>query len=378
MKRKARIFAALCVVAVGAQALYIYRAKTRLAPPPPERPDVPVLVPETPAQDPPVEQTVLPTSFPAATPASSPPAAAPAAAPVAAAPPAEVPPDRIFFRYNGVDSHYGKVAYVEPARSEKPNFVDQLSCEVVYVSADRGICLSADRGVLTTYAATLFDAGTFEKLSEFSLAGIPSRARVSRDAKLAALTVFVTGHGYSTLDFSTQTLIVDATSGKVHGDLETFAVTRDGMPFKEADFNFWGVTFTPDSKRFYATLSSGGQHFLVEGDVEGRSAKVIHANVECPSLSPDGTRVAYKKRFKVGDRIEWQLHVLDLASGKETPLSEKRSVDDQLEWLDNATVLYTVPVRDDSPSTNVWLAAADGSRKPRLYLRTAYSPAAVR
>ena len=365
MKRPGRIFAALCIVGAGALAFHIYRAKTRL-------PAAPV---EAPAEAP----TPIPTQEPV--PVVEPPVSATAsAAPVPEVPAqqAEPAPRRIFFRYNRVDSHYGKLAFVEPAHSLTPHFVEQFSCEVVYVSADRGICLSADRGVFTTYAATLFDAQSFAKLGEFSLAGIPSRARVSRNGKMAALTVFVTGHGYTSLDFSTQTLLIDASTGRVIADLESFAVTRNGSPFKETDFNFWGVTFTPDSKRFYATLSSGGEHFLVEGDIEARTARVIHSNVECPSLSPDGTRVAYKKRFKIDNRIVWQLHVLELESGKETSLAEKRSVDDQLEWLDSSTVLYTVPESEQSPSTNVWLAAADGSRKPRLYLRTAYSPAAVR
>ena len=44
----------------------------------------------------------------------------------------------------------------------------------------------------------------------------------------------------------------------------------------------------------------------------------IHSDAECPSLSPDGTRVAYKKRLsRLGP---WDLVVLDLATGIETPL----------------------------------------------------------
>jgi hypothetical protein len=316
----------------------------------------------------------------------SPPSTRADVAPVGAAPavapksPPAYSPSRVFFRYNGVDSHYGKVAYVKPGQPNKPQFVDQLSCEVVYAAGGRGICLSAKRGVVTTYSAKLFDAETFQTRSQFPLNGVPSRSRVSRDGKLAAFTVFVSGHGYTALDFSTQTLLVDTTTGAAIADVETFAVTRDGKPFKEVDFNFWGVTFTPDGKDFYATLSSGGKHFLVRGNVESRTATVIHDNVECPSLSPDGTRVAYKKRFRVDNRIVWELHVLDLATGKETALKEKRSIDDQLEWLDADTVLYSVPETDDdtSPSTNIWKTAADGKTGPSLFLKRAFSPSAVR
>ena len=67
-----------------------------------------------------------------------------------------------------------------------------------------------------------------------------------------------------------------------------------------------------------------------------RRARVLHENVECPSISPDNTRVAYKKW--VGDT--WQLHVLDLATMRETPLAEKRHIDDQVEWLDDERILY--------------------------------------
>ncbi len=44
----------------------------------------------------------------------------------------------------------------------------------------------------------------------------------------------------------------------------------------------------------------------------------------------------------VDGRVFWQLQVLDLAGGKEAQLSEKRSIDDQLEWLDDGNVLYSV------------------------------------
>ena len=68
---------------------------------------------------------------------------------------------------------------------------------------------------------------------------------------------------------------------------------------------------------------------------------MIHENVECPSLSPDGTRIAYKKRTG-SDTTPWHLTVLDLATMRETPLAESRSVDDQAEWLDDDHVLYGV------------------------------------
>jgi hypothetical protein len=79
--------------------------------------------------------------------------------------------------------------------------------------------------------------------------------------------------------------------------------------------------------------------------------------------------------------VLWQLQVLDLATGREIPLAEQRSVDDQLEWLDDDTVLYTVSsgtAEQSSASTDVWRTAADGSGSPRVFKRNAYSPAIAR
>lgn len=377
-----KVFAALCVGGAATLLLYIHGAKTRLA-------DVEKSVPapeaiRTEVQpdpiSPPVEERVTTSGTGAAS-------AGPTVVPKSEPKRSErarrehvnattFRPQGVFFRYNGLDGHYGQLAFVRLEHPEAPQFIDRLSCEVAYVSGGRGICLAADRGVVTTYAAKLFDANTFQVLTEFPLNGVPSRSRVSADGRLAALTVFVSGHGYDSLDFSTQTLLVDVAQRKVIADLEGFAVTRDGQRFANKDFNFWGVTFTPDASHFYATLSTDRQHFLVKGDIAGRSAVVVHANVECPSLSPDGTRVAYKKRSVEGGRVVWQLHVLDLKTHRETSLGERRSIDDQLEWLDNDHVLYAVPGSATGPSasTDIWKVGADGAGTPTLFLRKAYSP----
>jgi len=289
------------------------------------------------------------------------------------------PVKQIFFRYNGVDSHYGRLAFVQLEHPEKPQFIDALSCEVAHVAGGRGICLAASRGVFTTYSAKIFDAKTYQTLAQFPLKGVPSRCRVSADGKVAALTVFVSGHSYTSLDFSTQTLLIDIDSAGIIADVEEFSVFRNGQRFSSKDFNFWGVTFTPDGRNFYATLSTNRQHFLVKGDIAARSVTVVHDNVECPSLSPNAARVAYKRRLVVEGRVFWQLHILDLMTGRETPLAEKRSVDDQLEWLDNDHVLYSLPDNTSGPSasTDVWVVAADGVTAPRLFLKKAYSPSVV-
>ena len=207
------------------------------------------------------------------------------------------------------------------------------------------------------------------------------------------MTVFVRGHSYAAGGFSTQTTLVDMATGTMLGaededgdgggrpGLESFAVYRDGSRFEAEDANFWGVTFARDGDRFYATLGSGGKTYLIEGDIAGRQARILAENVECPSLSPSGTRLAYKKRVGGGglSPIVWRLHLLDLATMTDAPLAEARNVDDQVEWLDEQHILYSLP--DEDPSTSIrpdiWQLALDGSAARRI-ASGATSPAVVR
>ena len=71
--------------------------------------------------------------------------------------------------------------------------------------------------------------------------------------------------------------------------------------------------------------------------------------------------------------------VLDLATMTETTLAETNSVDDQAEWLDNATIAYALPEDASTPGspTDVWTVAADGSGTPRLLVPRAASPAII-
>jgi Tol biopolymer transport system component len=151
-------------------------------------------------------------------------------------------------------------------------------------------------------------------------------------------------------------------------------VILNGRPYRARDLNVWGVTFA-GADRFYATVGSRGQTWLVRGDLAARTLTGLDRGVECPSLSPDGTRVAYKRRPDP-DRAAWRLHVLDLRTGRDVALAETRNVDDQAEWLDDGTVLYGLP-RSGS-ATDVWAVPADGRGAPRVFIPDAWSPAVVR
>jgi hypothetical protein len=245
-----------------------------------------------------------------------------------------------------------------------------LACERVYYAAGHGICMGvAPSGV--DYTASVFDS-KFDSVHSMRLTGLPSRARVSADGRYGAMTVFVAGDAYleSSAAFSTRTYVLDMKSGETVAQLEQFEVERDGEPFDSVDFNFWGITFDPaDSDRFYATLASGDHHYLVEGSISSRRMRVLRDEVECPSLSPDGKRIAYKSRIDGSNR--WRLHVLDVATLADHPVAEKRSIDDQPEWLDDDTLVY-------SDGTDVYTVPADGSGAAELLVKDATSPVALR
>jgi hypothetical protein len=264
----------------------------------------------------------------------------------------------------------GQVTVADLGHSAGTPVAEPLACDRVYFAAGRGLCLAQGKSFAAGYRVLAFDS-EMRVQHEIPVDGIPSRARVSPDGRLGAVTFFVTGHAYAEPGtFSTQTTLIDLRSGQKIADLEQFTVSNNGRQVTAVDVNYWGVTFADDGDTFYATLATGGKTYLIKGSVSRRSARVLAENVECPSLSPDGTRLVYKKR--VGGRsAPWHLTVLDLATMKETPLAEGRSVDDQAEWRDNDTVFYGV---DDA----IWSVPADGSGQPSRYIAGASSPAVVR
>ena len=287
--------------------------------------------------------------------------------------------ERTFFvRHTGLDASYGVMSVLRLSATGEDRRATPLRCDRLHFAVDRGVCLATDR-FYTTHSIMVFDRA-FEPLFTLPLNGVPSRARVSPDGRRAAVTVFVTGHSYADEVFSTETSILDTHTGeRLVRSLEEFEVTQNGARVRAVDINFWGVTFTSDSDRFYATLGTGGRVYLVEGRVSERSVTVIREGVECPSLSPDQTRVAFKKRVYSGTDFVWRLYVMDLDTYTETPLAETRNVDDQVEWLDDTVLIYAMPdpTAPTTRVTDVWRVWADGRGEPALLLRQAFSPAAL-
>lgn len=282
----------------------------------------------------------------------------------------------MFVRHTGLDRSYGVMA-VERRGGSAARQATELRCDRIHFAFDRGVCLTTDRHYMTQ-SLIVFDEQFVERY-RLHLSGLPSRARVSADGRLAATTVFVTGHSYSAGAFSTETSILDTRTGEhVIANLQVLPIYLNGSAIAAIDVNVWGVTFMPDSDAFYATVGTGAHTYLARGSVMERQMRVVRDDVECPSVSPDGRRIAFKKRVP-GPPGVWRIHVMETAALEDWPVAETRSIDDQVEWIDADTLVYALP-REGGPSavTDLWSVPAGGSGQPTLVASDASSPAVVR
>ncbi|MES9524886.1 hypothetical protein [Streptomyces capoamus] len=282
------------------------------------------------------------------------------------------PGPRLVARSTASDSR-GHLVSVSADATSGRRTVTPLSCSRLYAAGGTGVCLRLDPG-LTTYQLVVID-GHLKTTREIPLVGVPNRARVSPSGRMVAWTVFVTGDSYNGGRFSTRAGILDTRTQELVPTLEDWAVTVAGRPYRARDLNFWGVTFTPDDRRFYATMSTGSHRYLVRGDMATHRLTALMDNVECPSLSPDGTRIAFKSARGGDPARGWRLSVLDLSTRRVAPLTETRNVDDQAAWIDPHTVAYALPRGRDH--SDVWKVPADGTGRPAILIPDAESPAAL-
>jgi hypothetical protein len=270
-------------------------------------------------------------------------------------------PGQLLFR----DTATGRVGAVPLGETTAKPQLSGLKCDRFAVAEQTAVCLAVRPGTLPAITDILVLDDHLAVRHTETVPGTPSRARVSPDGKRVDWTLFVTGDSYAQTGFSTRAGLYEVDTGRLVKTIEELPVFKDDDRYFAADVNYWGITFAADGNRFYATLGSKGKTYLVEADYRRYRGKTLRENVECPSLSPDGKRIAFKK--KVGDGV-WRLSVLDLASRRETELAETRSVDDQALWQDDRTILYGL-------ENAIWAVPADGSGAPRHLLGGAASPA---
>jgi hypothetical protein len=284
------------------------------------------------------------------------------------------------FRSTLPGEQYGLVAAVPLDDPSGARAFTDLVCDRVDVAGAFASCLRRVPGVVTTFETDVYDVSTWQQTQTWPLPGIPSRTRLSDDGTLVGTTAFVTGDSYATVGFSTRTEIHATADGADHGDLENWNLTVDGAPFTAVDRNLWGVTFVDDDT-IYATAGSytSGNTWLMTGSVSAQSLTSVTDNAECPSVSPDKTKVAYKKVVeKVNGQSVWAVAVRDIATGTETLIPATKGLDDQVEWLDDDTLLYGMPRTDQAGTTDVYSVGIAADAQPTVFIPGAWSPSVVR
>ncbi len=349
-RRKKIIFIGLCLVCLTVAAGYLSRARHRTMPTIPTQSVVPVVTTskQVPVKAPPLQRN---------------------------------PTNRLLFCDIVTQAHRGRLTTVEldgPNKGQLHSY-DELRCLRVDFRNGNGICLRMNPiSPMNPNEAVIFDKD-FKIKHIIPLAGTLSRTRVSPDGQWGAVTVFTGGDSYASSNLSTRSNLIDIQNGTMLFDLEEMVVRNKGLVIKEPDFNFWGVTFMNDNRHFYATLGTGGKIYLIKADRVTKEAEVVAEEVECPSLSPDNTRVAFKKRDPK-KRGVWHLAVLDLSTLHETLLPEPTSIDQQVQWYDDRHVLYALPeyIVGQPVIMYAWIIAADGQTPPKKLYQNSDSPVMVR
>jgi hypothetical protein len=263
-----------------------------------------------------------------------------------------------------------------------------LGCSRVHVAyGGELVCLTQSKpgkpGKFTPNTTYLYSPAMAQLASfERPVSNMPSRARISADGQYLATTTFTSGHSYLGVggtQFSTETIISKRADGATAQDIQKWAISWKGQPVTALDLNLWGVTFDPrQSDRFFVTVYFKGTPYLGEGSVAKRAINVLRPNVECPSLSPDGQRIAFKRRVSA---TAWAPAILELATQKERVIQVPNSVDDQIEWLDDHTIVYEVSNTPlfDTPKFDLYMVDLSAAQpKQVLWLDDARSPTFVR
>ena len=284
-----------------------------------------------------------------------------------------VTPPFVIFRALAPRNAYGHIAVLGLSPDAQP-YISRLQCSRVHYAGGRGLCAKQEsNNADLVNVAYVFDR-TLERGRRLELDGIPTRLRVAPNGRLGAITTYAEEESAAGERLSTRTRIVDMRTGRPLADLRDFRIENLNLPPIRGPVDFASVAFERDGDRFFATLSTDTERYLVAGSVSERRLSTIRTGVASEALSPDGRRLAVKRLLP--ERGFWQLAVIDLATWQEHDLSQgPRSVDDQVEWLDADHVVYHDV---DGESTALWMLSIDGISAPRVLVKDAYSGAVQR
>lgn len=278
----------------------------------------------------------------------------------------------LMFETLGPPRAHGRVAMM-PATADGTRHLTTLRCSRLSYAGGRGLCLTEEeRDGAVTNVAYVFDR-TFTRGARLELPGVPTRVRVAPAGDIAAVTTYAEEESPEGERLAIESLLIDLRTARAIADLREFHIdVPDGA--LAGPFDFASVAFDRDSDRFFATLSTPSARYVVVGSVRARRLRPIAPDVASEALSPDGTKLIVKRR--IGDREFWELGVLELSSLAARPVDQGgRTVDDQVEWLDDRHLLY----HDASDAgTSIWVVAADGQSPPRVLVPEAFSPSVVR
>lgn len=257
---------------------------------------------------------------------------------------------------------------------EGERIITQLRCSRIDLNADRGLCLTPPGDFVLSGHGLILD----EKLVPTAKFDVndPSRAVVSPDGSIVGWTGFTAGHSYANFgEFSTITQLI-AVDRQLAVNLETdFKTEIDGEPNDTPERNFWGVTFV-DNEIFYATMQNADGTWIVEGSLS--TSKIVDRfdNASCPEVSPDGQTIVAKEQRADG----FHLVAIDVATGTRRDLGETRPVDDQVEWLDDTSIVYAIANPDEGtaaqPAFDVYVLDTSPGGTPQLLVPFADSPVA--
>ena len=84
----------------------------------------------------------------------------------------------LLFENTDLGPAYGRVEVVPLTDPGGVRAITPITCDRVATAKNVGVCLTINRGVVTTYNGKIFDRN-FKVLHTFPLPGLPSRARLS-------------------------------------------------------------------------------------------------------------------------------------------------------------------------------------------------------